>query len=116
SIRAQAGVRLGVAEVSFFWQTNYPMTCVVTSGSGVRTEIAWDARRFDATDIGRRLAHLETFLADLSACAGRRLADLQILSAAERQMLLAEWNDTDRETGSGPLLHELFEHQVACRP
>jgi amino acid adenylation domain-containing protein/FkbM family methyltransferase len=52
-----------------------------------------------------------------------RLRELPLLSAAERQQLLREWNDTGLGSGAGPedpaepaLLHRRFESQVRRTP
>ncbi len=53
---------------------------------------------FDNTTIARLWGHLETLLAGLSGAAlGADLAQLPLLSAAERRQLLGEWNDTASE-------------------
>lgn len=57
------------------------------------------------------LALLESAAKD----AGIRLADLDVMSAAERRRLLAEWNDT-AATYPAATLPELFASQVRERP
>jgi amino acid adenylation domain-containing protein len=44
------------------------------------------------------------------------LADISILSQAERQTLLVDWNDTAADYPADLCVHELFEAQVASTP
>ncbi|HEV7517573.1 MAG TPA: condensation domain-containing protein, partial [Thermoanaerobaculia bacterium] len=71
---------------------------------------------FDRSRIGRLAAQMEQLLTAASAELGRPLSELSLLSPAERQQLLAEWNDAatarPRELG----LHQLFESQVERSP
>jgi non-ribosomal peptide synthetase component F len=46
----------------------------------------------------------------------QRLSELEMLTAAERQQLLVEWNETAVEYPAGETIHQLFEAQVARTP
>ncbi|HVR99644.1 MAG TPA: non-ribosomal peptide synthase/polyketide synthase, partial [Thermoanaerobaculia bacterium] len=46
----------------------------------------------------------------------RLLSDLVLLTEAERDQLLREWNDTAVEVAEGLCIHELFEHQAIADP
>ncbi len=52
---------------------------------------------FDAATVLRMAGHYQVLLAGALADPGRALAELPLLSAAERTELLASWNDTGRE-------------------
>jgi amino acid adenylation domain-containing protein len=62
---------------------------------------------FDGTTMLRLLTHYEALLAQVVADPDLPLSALLLLSAAERQQLLAEWNDTARAPARGPWVHEL---------
>ncbi|HXO43037.1 MAG TPA: amino acid adenylation domain-containing protein, partial [Thermoanaerobaculia bacterium] len=78
-----------------FQRTNYPLTLTASPGNELLLRIGYEPGRFGAAAMLRLLRHLETLL-EAMAGAGpdRRLADLPLVSAAERQQLLREWNDT----------------------
>jgi amino acid adenylation domain-containing protein len=77
----------------------------------------YDSDLFDATTVARFLGHFRQLLATAVAEPERRLSDLPLLTAAERQALLAEWTDTRVERPLGNLcLHELVEAQAARTP
>jgi amino acid adenylation domain-containing protein/non-ribosomal peptide synthase protein (TIGR01720 family) len=71
---------------------------------------------FEAPTALRLMEHLGALLADAAADPSRPLASLPLLSAAERQQALHEWNDTAALFPSGLCLHELFMAQALADP
>ncbi|HSK75700.1 MAG TPA: non-ribosomal peptide synthase/polyketide synthase [Thermoanaerobaculia bacterium] len=71
---------------------------------------------FEAPAVARMAGHLVSLLASAAAHPERPLPDLSMLSAAERQALLVEWNDNRRPVPGAAGFHELFSHQAALRP
>ena len=67
---------------------------------------------FEATTIERMLGHFETLLQSIVANPEKCVSKQALLTPAENQQLLAEWNDTtvDRPDKA---LHQLIEAQVA---
>jgi non-ribosomal peptide synthetase component F len=70
---------------------------------------------FDASTIARMLRHFQILLEDVVNNPDRRIAQLSLMSRAEREQLL-RWNDTDKSYPAGNCLHELFEAQVTRTP
>jgi len=72
---------------------------------------------FDAATIERMARHFERLLAGAVAAPESRLSELPLLSAAERQQIVVDWNATDAPalTEAG-CLHELIEAQVERTP
>ncbi len=109
-----------VEDVQSYEQTNYPLTIGVTPGNGLDFAFSYDTRRFDEATIQRMFGHLQTLLAEMMANPLRTIDQLPILTTAERQQLLVEWNqsavtspaddDHDRCT------HQLFAMQAARLP
>ncbi|MCP4657450.1 MAG: amino acid adenylation domain-containing protein, partial [bacterium] len=71
---------------------------------------------FDASTARRMLGHFRNLLEAIVDDPGKRLAELSLLSVAERHQLLAAWNDAARRDGPQACVHELFEAQVARTP
>jgi non-ribosomal peptide synthetase component F len=71
---------------------------------------------FDAATITRMLGHFQTLLEGIVANPEQRLADLPILSEAERHQLLVEWNTTQTDYPKSQCIHQLFEAQVEQTP
>ena len=73
---------------------------------------------YDRATALRLLLHLSSLLTSAAADPGRRLADLRLLTAAERHQVLGEWNDTAADLGpaSEACLHDLVAAQAARTP
>src|SRR5207245_3091198 len=85
---------LEICDVRYLDQTHYPLTVVVVPGAELSLRISYDDHRFEAATITRMLGHFQTLLAGIAANPEQRLAELPLLTEAERQQLLVEWNYT----------------------
>ncbi|HEU0079692.1 MAG TPA: amino acid adenylation domain-containing protein, partial [Longimicrobiaceae bacterium] len=85
-------------------------------GEGLSGALAYRAGLFEAATIERMAGHLEAVLEALSTEPGRRLSELSLLRAAEREQVVEAWNRTERAYPRGVCVHELFEAQAALRP
>ncbi len=107
---------LKIRNVRSMEQTNYPLTVVSGPGEELVLKISFDSRRFDADTIVRMLGHLRTLLEGIAANPEQRLAQVPLLTEAERHQLLVEWNETAAEYPHDQCLHQLFEQQVERTP
>ncbi len=71
---------------------------------------------FDADTIVRWSRQLTSVLAQVATDPHLRLSQLQLLSPAEREQLLVEWNATDSVLPAERSVHELFAAQAARTP
>ena len=79
-------------------------------------EIEYSTELFDDTRIERMVGHLRTLLEGVLADADRPISELPLLTDAERQQLLFEWNRTEVAYPKDRCLHELIEEQVERTP
>jgi amino acid adenylation domain-containing protein/non-ribosomal peptide synthase protein (TIGR01720 family) len=98
------------------------------AGRELRTMFGYNADLFDAATIVRMAGHFQTLLEGIVAHSDQRIADLPLLTAAERQQILVEWNATplpsphaprsSAENGGseGGCIHQLFEAQAGKTP
>jgi amino acid adenylation domain-containing protein len=70
---------------------------------------------FARATVERLLRHLQALLMSCSEDAEQPISSLPMLSAMERQQLIADWNQTGREYPPLPVA-ELFQQQVARTP
>ncbi|MFP4099127.1 amino acid adenylation domain-containing protein [Coleofasciculus sp.] len=112
----QLSGNLKISEIRTFGQTHYPLTVSVEVNSELSLEIFYDRDRFDSDTISRMLGHFQTLLEGIVANPEQRLADLPILTEAERQQLLVEWNTTQADYPKHLCIHQLFETQVERTP
>ena len=71
---------------------------------------------FDGSMIKRMAGHLQNLLSAIVENNQQTVAELPLLSAAERHRLLVEWNKTDSEYPQNKCIHQLFESQVEKTP
>jgi amino acid adenylation domain-containing protein len=98
----QKNCDLGVA----FRETNGELTLDCT----------YNADLFRADTITRWLGHFETVLQNMMADSAQPVAGVRLLSAAEWQQIVVDWNKTALEFPRETLMHELFEAQVERTP
>jgi len=76
----------------------------------------YSAELYDEATIQRWIGHLETLLEAIVAAPETKITQLVLLTAAERNRLLVEWNATALEYRRDATIHQLFEEQVKRTP
>ena len=71
---------------------------------------------FDAATIERMAAHYRALLQAIVADPARPIAELPLVTAAERQQLLVGWNDTAFALPPDTTMQRMFETQAAASP
>ncbi len=98
-------------------RTNYPFT-VSVDDRGKDFNIT--AQVNAAIDPVRILGYLQTAmgnLVDALECTPKKLVlDIEVISSAEQQQLLLEWNDAVKDIPEERCIHELFEEQAKNNP
>ncbi len=84
--------------------------------SGTVAVWIYDPEVFEATTIRRLAGHLDTLLVAVAMDPERRISEISLLSAPERQQVEVEWNDPPVDYTAVGLVHDLFEVQAARRP
>jgi natural product biosynthesis luciferase-like monooxygenase protein len=97
-------------------QTNYALTLYAYAGSQMRLKLAYARRRAGAAAGERMLKQLAQVLKGMAAGAGRQVSEIPMLSEAETQKMLFEWNDTKTDVDGAQTIHRAIERQVAATP
>ena len=98
-------------------QQNVPLHLdMETVGADLLFKMTYDARRFEGASITRLMEHLESILESIAENPERRVADLQLMTARERQQILADWNRTECPIPKHEGLFRLFEQQAERVP
>ncbi|HEX6292327.1 MAG TPA: amino acid adenylation domain-containing protein [Herpetosiphonaceae bacterium] len=79
-------------------------------------EIEYRSDLFTVETIRRMAGHFQTVLSALLADPDRRIAEVALLTKAERQQLLVDWNATQAAFPQSRCLHQLVEAQAARAP
>jgi aspartate racemase len=95
----------------------FDLTLTMSERDGeLRGSLNYNTDLFDAATIERVLGHFRNLLEGIVANPEQRISQLPLLSEAEKQQLLIEWNDTKRDYPQNKCVHELFEEQVERTP
>ena len=115
AVRALHG-SLRIAGTGSVERPHYPLVLQVAARGSLTLNVIYDTERFERETIERLAEHFERVLAGIVADAQRRCGEVSLLSEAQRQQLLVEWNATQTEYPRQHTLAELFAAQAARTP
>ncbi len=96
--------------------SNYPLVLLVVPGTSLQLTLIYDTSRFESAVISRMLGHIQTLLTGFVENPHCSLADLPLLTQAERHQILVEWNQTQIPYPQEACIYHLFEAQVKKNP
>ncbi|NJR53717.1 MAG: amino acid adenylation domain-containing protein [Acaryochloris sp. CRU_2_0] len=97
--------------------SNFDLTLsMVESEQGLKAQLEYSTDLFNAHTILGMLTHFQILLAGIIAQPDQSLARLPLLTPAETQQLLRDWNNTYRDYPQCQCIHELLEAQVEENP
>jgi amino acid adenylation domain-containing protein len=95
----------------------FDLTLVMAeTGAGLSASFQYNLAAFETATIRRMTDHFQCLLHGVLADPAMRLAELPLLTPAERSRQLVEWNETHADYPQDACLHELFETQAAKTP
>ncbi|HYR11590.1 MAG TPA: condensation domain-containing protein, partial [Longimicrobium sp.] len=95
----------------------FDFSLVLTPTSrGLRGGVTYSTDLFERSTVDRMLAHLERVLEQVTTQPDARISELDLLSAAERSLVVDAWNATDAEYPADLCIHQIFEAQAARTP
>ena len=84
--------------------------------AGLRTVVEYSTDLFAATTITRLLQHWQTLLEAVVRNPEQGIETIPLLTEAEREQLLVQWNATASLMPTGQCVHQLFEQQAEQTP
>lgn len=107
---------LQVSQLEFREQSNYPLAILVVPGDRLRLMLVFDPLRYSEESAAGVLSHFQNLLATLPSQVDRQLSQVSMLSLAERQQLLHDWNDSAATIPAGTSLLDLIASHVKTIP
>lgn len=95
---------------------SYPLVLYIFAEPEIITKFVYDPRRFSQEIMQRLLTQLRYLLQQMVAHPYVTLADLSLLTEAERQQVLVAWNDTAYPYDTRRLIHQHIETLAAHAP
>ncbi len=92
---------------------------VVEQAEGMELLLEYSTELFDPSTARRILTHFTNLLENIVANPHQRLRELPLLSEAEREQILFDWNKTAlglHDRGHEQCIHQLFEQQAERTP
>lgn len=104
------------------WRLGEPLTefalslDVLLEDECLNLNLKYQPALFDEWRINQMLGHLKTLLEGCATNPDQRIAKLPLLTEAEQQQILKEWNNTGRQYPGDKCIHTLFEQQAQATP
>jgi len=114
--RREGGLQISVyRQYCYSERFDLKLSCAVT-GAALELEFQYDSALFREDDVRHLAGQFQTLLDVALANPEALVEELEIVSVAERQQVLFEWNKTKRDYRQHQCLHQLFEQQVERTP
>ncbi|XXY54891.1 amino acid adenylation domain-containing protein [Sorangium sp. So ce269] len=97
-------------------RNNYPLSLIVDPSRELGLILCYERRRLAHDAAASLLGQCRALLEAMAARPRARLAELPLVSGAERRRLVSEWNATATDFPPAACVHELFEAHAAARP
>ena len=88
----------------------------VETGTGIQLDCTFCIDLFDSSSVESWLRHLKVMLEAIADDPETRVADLPMLTEAERRRILLDWNQTESDYPRECCIHELFQAQAERSP
>ncbi|QJB31839.1 non-ribosomal peptide synthase/polyketide synthase [Chitinophaga oryzae] len=113
---APGGLRLSEEKI-IAESAKFDLTLIMQeTDGGLKGSVEYCADLFSAATIEALIGHFHELLLSVTATPDARIDDLPLLSKAEEQQLLLNFNDTRADFPADKTIPDLFREQVAARP
>ncbi|MFD4431721.1 amino acid adenylation domain-containing protein, partial [Nocardia sp. NPDC058497] len=96
--------------------THYPLSLIAQLDTQLRIRAGYLSDLFDAATVRRIAERLIRVLTAITTEPGVAVGDIELLDAAERELVVRDWNATAHEVDQQATLVSMFEAQLARTP
>jgi len=107
---------LQVENVRMHEQTNYPFNITISAAEQIHIEFVYNSGLLEEAYASKIQGHFEHVLLQIINDEKAKLGDIELLTSAEEQQLLVEFNDTAVDYPKDKTIVDLFEEQAAKTP
>jgi amino acid adenylation domain-containing protein len=119
----EAGVRIQIGELDLESipleqrAAQFDLSLVMTEINGeLRGSLEYNTDLFVGPTIDRMVGHFQSLVKEIIADPDKRVSSLKVLTSAEQETILVNWNETKVNYGEFQSLDQLFESQVERAP
>jgi amino acid adenylation domain-containing protein len=95
----------------------FDLTLLMTEDEeGLSGSIEYNTDLFNDDTIGRMRGHYQSLLESIVADPEQHISELEFLTEGERQQILVEWNNNQKNYPEDKCIHRLFEEQAERTP
>ena len=106
---------LEIRDVRFREGSHYPLTVLIDPGHEIRIRINYDCSRYSSTVVKQILGNLQVLLEDIAVQPDKPIVQYPLLTPAEKQTLLIEFNNTGVPVSNDGTIVHLFEEQARLK-
>ncbi|AIY41033.1 Siderophore biosynthesis non-ribosomal peptide synthetase modules [Collimonas arenae] len=114
-LSADAADGLRMVDVQGVERSDLGLSLIVYPGERLTLKLAYQSTQFDAAPTLQLLQRLNELLASFAKGGAQPLSQLSVLSEAERQRAVRDWNATDAAYPLDRCVHQLFQIQADTR-
>ncbi|MGW0184065.1 non-ribosomal peptide synthetase, partial [Nocardia sp. NPDC003345] len=107
---------MAVTGLSTVDATHYPLSLIASLGSTLQIRAGYLHDIFDESEVRRIADRLVRVLTAITAAPDRPLDEIDLMDAAERDLVLRRWNDTAHTVDATATLVSMFHAQLARTP
>lgn len=111
-----SNLSLNITDLRDLERTNFALGLLALPGPQLLLKLSYDLRRFSEETAYHLLSRLQLLLTAVQADCYQPVGQLPLLTAAEKEQLLVDWNQTETPYPAGKTVPDLFEAQVAQTP
>lgn len=115
-IKKIVGLDINFNEIRIIDPTHYPLSLVIVPGERLVLKFNYDKNRIADDMLLRLMGHVQTLLKGILSRPYTLIQQLNLLTAAEWQQMIVEWNDTKTIYPHLQTVSQLFEEQVKKTP
>jgi len=105
-----------VTSVREFERPNYDLWIIINPGDALQINLNYNAELYDAGFMQRAAGHLDRIIRQMTDKPLSRVGEIDILTGAERNQILFQFNDTAAPYDENVLMHQLFEERARVSP
>ncbi|NOQ27954.1 MAG: amino acid adenylation domain-containing protein [Bacteroidales bacterium] len=109
-------LKLEITDLDIFEQTNYNLTIIASLTNRLSVKFVYNSNVYDPEMMSRLMVYLENVVIGVIDNLAVKISNIDILTEEEKQQLLYEFNDTNRDYPKDKTIHQLFEEQVELTP
>lgn len=110
------GLNIKFDDIQIYDPTHYPLYIAVHLHEKLHVRFSYDKNRLTADKIKSLISHFQVLLLEAISKPNEKISQLELVSDPEKELIVAQWNNTQSAYPHDKTLVQLFEEQVKQSP